>query len=352
MSKKILIEILHPAHVHAFRHAIDAFRARGDEVLVTAREKDVALPLLNAHGIPHVTLSRLPDRRWMLVSELLLRVAKLVAIGRRERPDVLLSIMGPTVVVAGKLLGVPSVVYYSNESAGPVNWLAQRLATRYLVPDSFRGPTAHRVERVASFQEWAYTSPDRYVPAVDVRGALGLREDERYFVVRLVSWQSIHDVDAHGIDDPRRLIDALRPFGRVFVSSERPLPPDLAEHALRLPVERMIDVLAQADLYVGESVTMATEAAMLGTPSVYVSDSFRGVSDALQKEHGLCLNFLRLDEAMPDILALAADAGAKATWGERRAAFARRTEDFTTMILDRVDAVMREHAARRGGARA
>jgi len=46
-----------------------------------------------------------------------------------------------------------------------------------------------------------------------------------------------------------------------------------------------------ADLYVGESATMATESAVLGTPAVFVSSSRRGYTDELEAEYGLVSNF-------------------------------------------------------------
>ena len=42
----ILIDIIHPAHVHFFRHAISEFEKRGHKVAVTARQKDVTIELL------------------------------------------------------------------------------------------------------------------------------------------------------------------------------------------------------------------------------------------------------------------------------------------------------------------
>ena len=37
------MDITHPAHVHFFRHAIAELRARGHDVAVTTRRKDITL---------------------------------------------------------------------------------------------------------------------------------------------------------------------------------------------------------------------------------------------------------------------------------------------------------------------
>ena len=44
MPMRVLFDLKHPAQVHFFKHAIAAFQESGDEVLITARDKDRDLP--------------------------------------------------------------------------------------------------------------------------------------------------------------------------------------------------------------------------------------------------------------------------------------------------------------------
>jgi len=69
-----------------------------------------------------------------------------------------------------------------------------------------------------------------------------------------------------------------------------------------LPVEAIHDLLAFADCYVGDSQTMATEAAVLGTPAVRTS-AFVGDDDMsnfreLETEYGLLQSFADEDAAI------------------------------------------------------
>ena len=57
LDRQLLVDILHPTHVHLFRGFIGEMQARRHEVLVTAWDKDIATDLLRAFGIPHRTLS-------------------------------------------------------------------------------------------------------------------------------------------------------------------------------------------------------------------------------------------------------------------------------------------------------
>ena len=47
---KLLIDILHPAHVHIFKNLIRELEAEGHEVHLTMREKDCSRDLLEQYG--------------------------------------------------------------------------------------------------------------------------------------------------------------------------------------------------------------------------------------------------------------------------------------------------------------
>ena len=50
---KILFDIGHPAHVHLFRNAVNILEKKGHELKITARDKDIALDLLNNYGFSY-----------------------------------------------------------------------------------------------------------------------------------------------------------------------------------------------------------------------------------------------------------------------------------------------------------
>ena len=118
---RILIDILHPAHVHFFRPFREDMLAAGHDVLVTSRRKDVTIELLDAFDIPHRVLSSQRRGRAGLARELLSRTARLVRAARRFRPDVMTGIMGPSIAIAGKLLRTPRVVFYDTGIATSTN---------------------------------------------------------------------------------------------------------------------------------------------------------------------------------------------------------------------------------------
>lgn len=275
---RILLDLLHPAHVHVFRNLRDEMIERGHEVVVTARDKDLTLALLDRYGIEAEVLSTQGRGRLGLARELVARSALLRRVARRERPDVLAGIMGPSIAPVGRLLRIPSVVFYDTEFATATNRWVYPMATAVVTPDCYQGRVRGRHVTYPGYHELAYLHPDRFSPDPAVLEDLGVSPGDWYSVVRFVSWQASHDSREVALDvaQKRRLVDRLAARGPVFISSEGGLPEDLRHRALPTPSHRVHDVLAHASIVVGESATMASEAAVLGVPAVYIAKSGRG----------------------------------------------------------------------------
>lgn len=286
---RALLEVTHPAHVHFFRHVIAELRTAGHEVAVTARDKDMALALLQELGIEHTVLSRTGVGLTGLLGEMLLRDARLVRFGRRFRPDVLSGVSGLYAAHAGLVLRKPVVVWDDTEHARLSHALTNPCATAIYTPDCFRADVGAKQRRYAGCHELAYLHPDRFTPDREVVRSVGIDPDERYVVVRFVGWGAAHDAGHRGIGsrERREFVEAIRASATPWITSEAPLSADLEPYRLRIPFSKVHDVLAFAAMYVGEGATMAAEAALLGTPAVYVNPLGAGLIDMVS-EFGLC----------------------------------------------------------------
>jgi predicted glycosyltransferase len=274
---RILIDILHPAHVHVFRNFRGEMLDRGHEVLVTAREKDVAVDLLEELAIPHQVLSSQRSGTLGLAGELVERSMRLIGVARRFQPTVMMGIMGPAIAPVGRLLRVPSVVFYDSEFAHRTNRFVYPLATFVCTPDSYAGPVNGNHVTYPGYHELAYLHPDRFTP--DPKRLTDFGISLPFVVVRFVSWEASHDAGLTSLDPAAKLalVAELQRHTTVVVSSEGPLPPQLEPLRLRGPVTGIHHVLAHADLIVGDSGTMVSEAAVLGTPAVLISPMVAGV---------------------------------------------------------------------------
>ena len=335
---RFAVDILHPAHVHFFRNFIAEMESRGHEFLVTVREKEIAVDLLRAHSIPHVVISRQARGHVPMAAELMVRTARFWRLARRFRPDYLLGIMGPTIALAGKVLPSRTVIFYDTEMAKVTNWFAYPLADRVCTPTCYQESVGPNHVTYPGYHELTYLHPRRFTPDREVLSTYGLATEEPIYIVRFVSWEASHDVGETGLSSAHkeRLVGTLSRRGRVLITSEGPLPASLESYRSPLPVEHIHHALAFADLLVGESATMASEAAVLGTHAIFVSKTGRGYTDEQEREYGLVHNFSHQqgDEALGEVDRLLALEDVKADAALRRQRLLSEKIDVTAWMVE------------------
>lgn len=334
---RILIDILHPAHVHFFRNFHDEMRDRGHELRITARAKDRSLELLDRYGLAYDHISDQRSGTVGMTTEMAQRTGTMLRIMREFRPDVMTGIMGPSIALAGKLRRVPAVVFYDTEFARQTNWFVYPLAHSVCTPDCYQGKVRGNHVTYAGYHELAYLHPKRFRPDPAKLDAFGVAPDEPYSLVRFVSWQAVHDRNEKGLtgEQKRALVEQLEHHGKVIVSSEAQLPPDLARHQPTGPVDDIHHLLAFAQVIVGESATMSSEAAVLGVPAVMIATTGRGYTDDEERRYGLVRHFTeeQYDSAVAAIEKLFADGPREFGQRARRDLLAEKI-DVTQWMVD------------------
>ena len=339
---RLIFDVLHPAHVHFFRHLAETVLAEGGDVLFTARAKDVTLDLLRHHELPYEELTGIGGGMVGLAKELAIRTGKLARRVRSFQPDLMLGIMGPVIAPLGRAMGVPSWVFYDTETAQLTNRYVYPLCHRLYLPDAYCGPAPRKAIRYPGYHELAYLHPSRFVVDPTVRAEAGLGEDEPFAVVRIVSWEASHDVGDTGFADPVAFVRWLSSRIKVVVSGERGVPDGIREFALTLPPWRIHHLLAEASLYVGEGATMAAEAAILGTPAVFVHTAKLGYMLELEERYGLLWNTPRQDRATELAGAVLFDLDeSSAEWERKRAAMLEERIDVGEWLLQQVREALR-----------
>lgn len=267
---------------------------RGHEVSVTTRDKDLTQQLLDLYRIPYKCISREATSKTGMFRELMSRNIRLGSMVRRERPDVMTSIGGISTAQVGFLTGTRNLIFYDTENATLSNRLSYPFSTEVVTPDCYQGwvPKAKHLT-YAGYHELAYLHPERFTPDPEVLRDAGVDPEQPYSVVRFVSWKAMHDVKAKGfsLEDKLRLAQTLKEYGKVYITSEEPLPGDFQKYRLPLPPHQVHHLLAFAQLFIGESATMASESAVLGTPFVYLDVVGRGYTDEQEERYGLGFNF-------------------------------------------------------------
>ena len=339
---RILIDIGHPAHVHFFKNFIWLMEKRGHKIKIVARDKDVAFQLLKAYGFDFVNLGKHKKGFFGKIKGLVEFDWKLYQVAKKFKPDVLLGIGSPYITHVGKIIGAKSVVFTDTEHAWIANRLAVPFATYVATPACFRKDFGKKHIRYNGYQELAYLHPKYFKPNRKVLKEFGIKEEEKFFVIRLVSWKAAHDVGQRGIDHKtlEKIVKIMENYGKIFISSEITLPEKLRKYKFVMPPEKMHDLLYYASLYVGEGATMATEAGLLGTPSIYASTSGNifGVYDELDKMYKLVLVLSKGEEIIKKVEELI-KTNAKKLWKRKREKVIKEKIDVTKWMMSFVEKI-------------
>ena len=326
---RIIVQTTHPAHVHFFRHFIREMRERGHEILVFATSKDITIDLLENYGIEYEMPYTSPKFNFYVNGQLKLDYA-LYKVTRRFRPDVITSVGGTSAAHVSTVTDARSVVFYDTEHATLQNAITYPFSDIILTPDCYQGEIGPNQIRYPGYQELAYLHPDRFEPDPAILDEIDADEDDRLVIMRLVAWDAAHDIGDGGFSDIHGAVQRLENAGgRVLITSEAPLPDELERCRISVAPERIHHLMYYSDLFIGESATMATESAVLGTPAVFVSSSRRGYTDELEHRYGLVFNFSE-DNRQLEALERAESilrSYDQETWKRRR----------ETMLADKVD---------------
>lgn len=333
---KAIITIQHPAHVHFFKYAIRELEGAGHEVHVVARDKEIAVDLLERYDIDHTVLSGAAHSLPELAAVQARYEWRLYRYARRVDPDVITGIGGVAASHVARVLDAKSIIFTDTEHATLINTLAHPFADVVCTPTCYHDEIGDQQVRYPGYHELAYLHPDRFTPDPSVLESIGVDPDETLAVVRLNGWDSSHDIGATGLDDSHEVVRRLEDAGaRVLITSEIPLPAELERCQVTVPPHQIHHVLSDANLFIGEGATMAAECAVLGTPAVYVNSLTMGYTDELESEYGLLYNFPEdgsQDAALERAISIL-EAPDDGRWAARRERLLKDKVDTTDVIL-------------------
>jgi predicted glycosyltransferase len=184
---------------------------------------------------------------------------------------------------------------------------------------------------------------DEFEPNPTLLAAHGVDPDDRFCVVRFVGWNAHHDVGEGGFsaDGRRRLISRLAEHGQVYITSESPLPAWFDKFRLPVSADVIHDLLYYANVYIGDSQTMATEASVLGTPAIR-SNSFAEGSDMsnfreLEQRYDLLFSTSDEIEATEQAVRWFRNPHSKSKWNQKRRALIEDKINVTQFVIELVD---------------
>ena len=299
--KNYLFFFVHPSKFHVFRHTINYLKNNGHQVDIVITQKDVLDQLVKNEGWTYTNI--FPKGRKIrniptLLSagiNFIITIFRLYRYVGKKKYD--LFITDDLLVYIGKIKKIPSVVLVDDDLSVVKQFsLVLKMATHCLAP-SITDLEEFNRKKIGfnGYKELAYLHPNHFSPNLSVVKTINPGQ-EKYFFIRLVLLKSYHDMGKQGLSDEnlRSLISVLEPHGKVFISSERILPEDLKKYQLTIEPSQIAHVLYFAEMYIGDSQTMSSEAAVLGVPTFRINDFAGKISVMNEKEekYGLSKNYL------------------------------------------------------------
>jgi predicted glycosyltransferase len=280
----VVFDIGHPAHVHYFKHMITQLQDNKHRVIVFARDKECAHELLRAYDIPFISRGKGSNSFIGKLLYILKTDAKFVFKLMTKKVDVFVGFASPYAAHAAWILRKKSLTIDDTDRAHLSHRLYKPFTSVIATPQVFEKDLGLKQVRFDSFMELCYLHPSVFKPNPEVLIKLGLQPEDRFVILRFVSWGANHDWGQRGLslELKRELIQGLLPNYKVFISSEGELPEEFAAYQLKIPSEDLHDVLSFASLYIGEGATMAAEAALLGVPAVYTNSLNAGTLNRLK----------------------------------------------------------------------
>lgn len=338
---RILIDINHPAHVHYFKNFYKIMTEKGHEIVIVSRDKEIAQDLLRLYDIPFIKRGKGSDGRVGKLLYLISTNLKLFSIAREFKADLFLNFLHPYPSQVAKLLGKTSLVFSDTEHADLHHKLTVPFAKTVYTPSCYRIDLGEKHIRFDGYMELAYLHPNYFKPDPDILGILGVSEKEKYVIVRFVSWKAVHDVGQSGVrlENKIKLVQELSKYAKVFISAEGELPAGLESYRIRIPFDKMHDAIYYSSLLFGESGTMSSEAAVLGTPAIFINSLTLGYLEEQEKKYGLVHNF-RSDEssqikAIEKALQIIQDKDTE-NYGKQHALLLSECIDTTKLMVDEV----------------
>jgi len=340
---KILVVLFHPAHVHNFRNTIKELENRKHVVKVLAIKKDITLKLLDSYDMEYQVIGQSGSNQlYTLFLNYLTIAYNILKTSKIFKPDIFLTRSGLPLLPTRYLLRRPVIAFKDSE--------IRSFITKFEINDVVFTPSSFHQKiksdmhlKLPTYKELAYLHPDRFIPDELALRDLGIELGEKFSLLRFSGYDAWHDVGQHGFDYNLKvkLVKNLEHHGEVYVSSEKELPKKLKKYQLNVPIDKIHDVLYHANLFVGDSQTMTTESAVLGTPAIRCS-SFAGENDMtnfveLENKYGLIYNYREPEKAIKKATELIQRPDLKEEWAKKREKLLKDKIDLSAFLTWFID---------------
>jgi uncharacterized protein len=336
-KKEFLIEIPHPHFVYFFREII--FKLGDKKVLITCQDSGIITHLLNNLGLEYVVIGKKYNGLLGKAYGQFLYFLKFIILIRKHNISKALG-MSPGLALAAKVLGIKLFFFDDDDSA------VQPITKRITIPLSsyIITPVCLSFEDYGKkhftyngLQELAYLSPTYFKPNHSKLKEYNL-DKNKFIIIRFNDFKAHHDKGHSGIPKEVRqqLVNIFKNRFDVFITTEGELDKEFKPFQLKIDPSDIHQIMYFAFMYIGDSQTMASEAAVLGTPSIRCNTFKNKISYLNELEYTYKLTYAFLptetDEMINKINDLLKVENLKDLWSKRKEYMLEQMEDVPSFV--------------------
>ncbi len=303
---KIVFYCGHPAHFHLLYNSYKELKKFNHEVSFVIKKKDVLEVLLTKYSIKYHSISNRESLgNFNKKIDAVLRLISFFWFLKNKKIDLLVGTSWENAQIT-RFFKIPSICL--NEDDAKVVPLFARTAYKYssciltpIVCDN--GSYNSSSIKYHSYHELAYLHPNHFAPSRSIVNKYFSTEKKSYAIIRFAKLTAHHDIGVRGLDKilTLRIIDLLSPQMQVFITSEKELEPIFEPYRINIDPIDIHHLMAYAELYIGDSQTMAAEAGVLGVPFIRFNDFVGKIGYLNELEEKYQLGF-GITPSKPEIL--------------------------------------------------
>lgn len=337
----ILFDINHPAHVHLYKNPISILKKIGHNIVISAKSDESIIKLLDTYGFKYYKLG---EKKQTISGKIFDQVKfdwQIYKIAKKHLID--LSV-GTSISICHltKISKIPSILLDDDDDE------VQPLFVKYAHPycSSLLSPDCLKNKRkrkdtiyYSSLHELAYLHPKYFKPDQSVLSDIGLSVAEPYFLLRFNRFKAHHDRGVQGLSlkQKHQLINILTTYGKVYITSEGNIESEMERYKLPISPEKIHSLLYYSTMFIGDSQTMTSEAAILGIPSIRCNTLVDKISylDELEHKYGLTYGFKpeNFNKLLSKLLELLNNNKISQEWQEKRKKLLNNKIDITAFLV-------------------
>lgn len=337
---RVLFDFGHPTDVNVFRNVIKKLEEHGHITKVTARDKENTIQLLKTYGLNYEIC---PHNKGLLNKALgLPRIDYFVyKVAKEFKPDIFVSAGTPYAAQVSKILGKPHIAFPNTEHAKFALYLSNPFTDIICTPNFFKKDFGKKHIRFNGFNELNYLHSNYFKPDPAIVKESGLF-GKRYVLLRFSALDSHHDTAAKGFGfktekEVSEFIEKIEEFAKVVITSEIKLSSSFDKYKMKIPSDKWHDFLSYATMYIGEGAKTASEAAILGVPAIYVSNTRRGYLDELEEKYDLAYTIPEREKALEKAISLLKDKHIVDKWKQKNEKMLKEKIDTVEFMIEMIE---------------